>query len=631
MSALRRSVRVRALACVVALVLIGVATAAPSGYLSPSTLVADRQGRALYVGCATSPRVVIVDPVQRSVKRMIEVPGPVSGLTLTPDERTLIVTCGAAESTVCLIDATSGSLRATFASGHTTTAPVVSPDGKTLFLCNRFTDDVSIVDLVSHRELRRILVRREPVAAALTHDGRHILVANLIHNGRADVAGIHAVISVIAVDEARVVKELPLPDGGGVVNDLRISPDGRYAAVTHLIGRYYQPTSQVERGWINTNALTLLDVPTMSVVETVLLDAVDRGAANPWGLAWTGDGRSLVVAHSGLHEVSVIDFPGVVEKIKRPRGVAAAKAATPAKSAPAYADEIPAEVSRDLTFLATLRRRVALADGDLGPRAVAMVNGQAWIANYFSDTLSVVAPDTLGRAAESLRLAPQREMTPARFGEFQFHNARLCFQGWQSCASCHPGDARVDGLNWDQLNDGLGNPKNNRSLLLTFKMSPVMSLGVRADSRTAVRAGVRHAMFTEQPEDVAEALDAYLESLRPVPSPRLVRGELSPTARRGERLYFDSKVGCAECHPRGQTTDMKRYDVGTRGPLDRPNDTFYTPTLIETWRTAPYLHDGSAATMREVLTTRNSGDLHGRTSHLKKEQIDDLLEYVLSL
>jgi cytochrome c peroxidase len=311
--------------------------------------------------------------------------------------------------------------------------------------------------------------------------------------------------------------------------------------------------------------------------------------------------------------------------------VAAAKAATSAKSAPAYADEIPAEVSRDLTFLATLRRRVALADGDLGPRAVAMVNGQAWIANYFSDTLSVVAPDTLGRAAESLRLAPQREMTPARFGEFQFHNARLCFQGWQSCASCHPGDARVDGLNWDQLNDGLGNPKNNRSLLLTFKMSPVMSLGVRADSRTAVRAGVRHAMFTEQPEDVAEALDAYLESLRPVPSPRLVRGELSPTARRGERLYFDSKVGCAECHPRGQTTDMKRYDVGTRGPLDRPNDTFYTPTLIETWRTAPYLHDGSAATMREVLTTRNSGDLHGRTSHLKKEQIDDLLEYVLSL
>jgi DNA-binding beta-propeller fold protein YncE len=141
-----------------------------------------------------------------------------------------------------------------------------------------------------------------------------------------------------------------------VVNDLRISPDGRYAAVTHLIGRYYHPASQVERGWINTNALTLIDLRTMSVMETVLLDAADRGAANPWGLAWTDDGRSLVVAHSGLHEVSLIDFPGMVEKLNRPRGGPAAKSATAAKAAPAYADEIPAEVSRDLTFLATLRR-----------------------------------------------------------------------------------------------------------------------------------------------------------------------------------------------------------------------------------------------------------------------------------
>jgi cytochrome c peroxidase len=310
----------------------------------------------------------------------------------------------------------------------------------------------------------------------------------------------------------------------------------------------------------------------------------------------------------------------VFQRLGRPRP---APAGTPGELAP--------EISRDLTFLATLRRRVALPPGDLGPRAVVIIDGKAWIANYYSDSLSIVTPDTPGRPAESMPLSPRRELTAARLGEFQFHNARLCFQGWQSCASCHPGDARVDGLNWDQLNDGLGNPKNNRSLLHTFHMSPVMSLGVRADSPTAVRAGVRHAMFTAQPEEVAEAIDAYLESLRPVPSPRLVRGELSAAARRGEKLYFDTRVGCAECHPRGRTTDMKRYDVGTRGSLDRPEDTFYTPTLVEVWRTAPYLHDGSAATLLEVLTTRNTGDRHGRTSQLKPDQINDLLEYVLSL
>jgi len=43
------------------------------------------------------------------------------------------------------------------------------------------------------------------------------------------------------------------------------------------------------------------------------------------------------------------------------------------------------------------------------------------------------------------------------------------------------------------------------------------------------------------------------------------------------------------------------------------------------------LHDGSAATMREVLTTRNRQDMHGSTSSLTDREVDDLCEYVLSL
>jgi hypothetical protein len=35
--------------------------------------------------------------------------------------------------------------------------------------------------------------------------------------------------------------------------------------------------------------------------------------------------------------------------------------------------------------------------------------------------------------------------------------------------------------------------------------------------------------------------------------------------------------------------------------------------------------------MREVLTSRNTTDRHGRTAHLTPQQIDDLIEYVLSL
>ncbi len=55
-----------------------------------------------------------------------------------------------------------------------------------------------------------------------------------------------------------------------------------------------------------------------------------------------------------------------------------------------------------------------------------------------------------------------------------------------------------------------------------------------------------------------------------------------------------------------------------------------TPTLLYLWRTAPYLHDGSAATLRDVLVTRNAGDLHGRTSALSAAQLSDLETYLLA-
>ncbi len=60
------------------------------------------------------------------------------------------------------------------------------------------------------------------------------------------------------------------------------------------------------------------------------------------------------------------------------------------------------------------------------------------------------------------------------------------------------------------------------------------------------------------------------------------------------------------------------------------NRYFDTPTLVEVWRTAPYLYDGRAVTMKEVLTKHNAGDKHGKTSTLTKEQINDLAEFVLS-
>ena len=75
------------------------------------------------------------------------------------------------------------------------------------------------------------------------------------------------------------------------------------------------------------------------------------------------------------------------------------------------------------------------------------------------------------------------------------------------------------------------------------------------------------------------------------------------------------------------------YDIGS-GRSDETElmgTTYDTPTLLGVYRSAPYLHDGSAATLRDVLTTANPDDRHGVTSSLTTDQVDDLVEFLKAL
>lgn len=157
----------------------------------------------------------------------------------------------------------------------------------------------------------------------------------------------------------------------------------------------------------------------------------------------------------------------------------------------------------------------------------------------------------------------------------------MCFHQWQSCASCHP-DARTDGLNWDLPNDGLGNSKSTKSMLLSHKTPPVMITGVRADSLTAIKAGLWSLqLVVPGAEDVA-CIDEYLKSLRPAPSPYLVKQPggalgMSESAGRGKVLFKTAR--CDSCHNGPYLTDMKKHDVGT-GFHREDGREFDTPTLV---------------------------------------------------
>jgi DNA-binding beta-propeller fold protein YncE len=555
----------------------------------------------------------------------LEVPLPPTGIAAAPDGSAFYVTGAGVESQVYVIDGALSKVVDVIPVGHTALAPVVSGDGKTLWVCNRFQNDVSQIDLAAKREVRRMPARREPVAAALTRDGKFLLVANFLPAGRADVDLVAAVISVLNTSDGSLAKELILPNGSASLEDIAISPDGKYAVVTHILSRYPLPTTQLERGWMNTNAKTLIDLERMEILNTVLLDNVDGGAANPWGIAWAADGSILAVAHAGTHEISLIQFPALLAKLAK---IPAKLDKTPAGDDP-YATHVQADVPNDLAFLVGVRQRIRLSASDRGPRAVTMAGTRVVAANYFTGTLSVVDLKDASHTVVSIPLGPGKPMSQVRQGEFYFHDASICFQGWQTCATCHPGEGRVDALNWDLLNDGLGNPKNTKSLLLAHRTPPAMSLGIRDTAETAVRSGIKGILFSAQPEEVPVAIDVYLKSLQPVPSPFLVKGRLSPAAENGRKIFQAS--GCAECHPDGLFTDLNPYDVGTQGPNDKPSDRFDTPSLVEIWRTAPYLHDGSAATLQEVVTLKNPKDRHGKTSHLTSKEIEELCAYLSSL
>lgn len=287
-----------------------------SDYLSPLALVADKEGKTLYVAEATANQIAAFDIASGKVKGTVALKSSPTDLALAPDGTTLYVSGGAPEGQVYVIDAKRLSVRDTLTAGHTPSAVVVSPDGKKLYVCNRFNNTVSVFDTATKQEINKYPVLREPIAAVLTPDGKTLFVANLVPVGPATGDYVGAAVSVIDTASGQVT-QLQLPNGSSSVRGVCISPDGKFVYVTHILGHYQLPTTQLERGWMNTNAMTIIDAENKKIVNTVLLDDVDLGAANPWGVKCTADGKYICVAHAGTYEISAIDRAALHDKLNK--------------------------------------------------------------------------------------------------------------------------------------------------------------------------------------------------------------------------------------------------------------------------------------------------------------------------
>lgn len=475
------------------------------------------------------------------------------------------------------------------------TYPLVA--GGKLYVAGQFSGAVVELDPTTLTTLRTTHVLREPKAMAASD--KYLFVLNFLPATAANLDYVAADVSVVDLKDFKVVKNIKLANGSNALRDILITRDGRYVLISHNLGRYTVPTTQLQQGWMNTSAVSVIDAQTLDYKGAVIVDEPNRGAAGTWGVVQAGD--NIVVSHSGTHDVSVIDYKKFTDKLNNYK---------------AGVDVL----AYDLRFLYGMRKRVPMVGNAPRAMAAATDGSRVYIPTYFSDTINVLDPSS--GEVTWVALNPERQESAEQIGERVFNDATFCFQNWQSCNGCHPGAARTDGMNWDLVNDGIGNSKNCKSLLYSIQTPPSMISGIRSSAVIANRKGFTHIQFSNIPEELALAVDAYTSGLQAVPSPLLIDGQLSPKAQAGRKVF--EKLGCDKCHSGPYYTDMKMHRIGADIEFDAGWD---TPTLREVWRTAPYLFDGRAATMRDVFAVHK----HGVDRKISDREIDELTEYVNSL
>ena len=553
----------------------------------PTDITLNSKGEILIVESFFSPD-------GKTLLRSIPVEETPTGILL--DANKAYVTTSAATGHLQILSLESGQKEATILTGSGACAPIFGPDKKHIYVCNQFQNTISEIDPINRTVVRSVNVLREPKSAQFSKDGKYLFVTNYLPSQRADLDYVAACVSVIRMDDFTKVKDIKLANGSNALRGICITPDGKYIYVSHNLGRFTVPTSQLQQGWMNTSAFSIIDVEKQEFLGAIVVDEPERGAAGIWSIACNDE--SLFITHSGTHEISVIDHKAMLKKFL------------------SYPDK--AMLDYDLRFLYGLRKRIPLKGN--GPRKMIMENGKLYIPTYFADILNIV--DIQTTEITSVNLNPDREESAENKGERYFNDASHCFQNWQSCNGCHPGDARTDGMNWDLMNDGVGNSKNCKSLLFSHPTPPSMISGIRETAEWAVRAGFKFIQFFDITEEDAVCVDAYLKSLQPVPSPYLVNGELSDLAKEGRKVF--EKLKCTECHSGPYYTDLKMHRIGEDIEFEKGWD---TPTLREVWRTAPYLFDGRAATMEDVFKIHK----HGIEKKVSQKEIKALTEYVNSL
>ncbi len=245
-------------------------------------------------------------------------------------------------------------------------------------------------------------------------------------------------------------------------------------------------------------------------------------------------------------------------------------------------------------------------------------------------------------------------------GKQLFYDTRLSRDGNLSCASCHlPEHAFADPRAVSQGTDGREGLRNSPTLTnvawqpylfmdggvpnlelqvmhplndpLEFDLHIVDAANILANDENYAQMS-RSAYNRElDPYVIMRSIAAFERTLISGNSAfdRFLAGDenaLSADAQAGKALFFAPETGCSDCHTGVFFTDFSFQNIGlytnyedngrqrvTTDPSDHGK--FKVPTLRNVALTAPYMHDGSLATLADVVAHFNSGGVQHTNQH----------------
>lgn len=591
-------------------------------YKTPVDLAIAPDGRRLYATAQDAGTLLVIDPGARRVVSEIPAGRRPHAVVLDRSGTTAYVSDQEGDAIV-VIDLARGAAVRSLPAGFGPAGLALARQEGALVVANALGNDISLIDPRTGAERSRLAAGNYPYAAGASPDGRRVLVGSLLAGPVFSPDDPPAAeLTIVDAAGGRVEARLRMP-GAHFLESVAFTPEGDLALLTLVRPRNLVPALQVERGWMMTGGLAVVDLARGRAAQ-LPLDEVDAFYADPADVAVTPDGRRAFVSHGGADAVSAIDLDAVRSLLSGARD---------------------ADLETLADRLATSRRYVVcrIAVGSNPRGLVVSPDGRlVYVAERLDDRIGVIDAGLLRRVGE-IDLGGPRHETLVRRGEKVFNSSAATLQGQFSCRSCHP-ENHVDRLQYDFEPDGLGRGiVDNRTLLGIRDTAPYKWNG--RNTSLYMQCGVRFARFLTRSEPFApgdlNALVAFLGSLQPPRNRLRAAGGAPAEAQARGRAIFERAVKrdgtpipeanrCVTCHPAPDYTDRAARDVGSASPGDGAT-AFDTPQLRNLALTAPYLHDGKAATLEQVWTVYSPDDTHGVTGDLGKQGLNDLVEFLKSL